>query len=592
MRQFRRLRPYLSYLWPVRAHLFAAALFGLIYSAATGAGVPAMMNFVFPVVFDPTPLPWVKLTGGDILRIAAYIPMIFLLRGVAGYFNACHIQIAGTRILEAIRLDYFKKLQFLPLSFISGRQTGDLISRGLSDTNQLQFVLTQLANDGIKQPGTLIFAVGYLGYMATKVHGIGLMLVCLAMIPLVVFPIRYFGRKVARRAADLQGQLGTVTAVFTENLTAAREVRAFGLEDHEVKRFGVLTRGLVNFQVKVAKYAQAISPAIEVIAAIGVAATLLFAYRMHISKDDFLGVVTALFLAYEPIKKLGALNTELKRAGASLDRLEVVLHEPVTITDPAEPITVAGRLRGAVSFDRVSFAYKPNEPVLRDISVEIPAGTVCALVGPSGAGKSTFANLVPRFYEASGGRVMVDGHDVRAFRLADLRRNIAVVSQDPVLFNESIYANLLLGRADATRADVEQAARDAHAHDFIVKLPQGYDTVVGERGALVSGGQKQRIALARAFLRNAPILILDEATSALDSESEAAIQAALQKLMIGKTVFIIAHRFSTIRNATKILVFDRGEIVAMGSHGELHASSALYKSLYDRQSTAGLQPAL
>jgi subfamily B ATP-binding cassette protein MsbA len=243
-------------------------------------------------------------------------------------------------------------------------------------------------------------------------------------------------------------------------------------------------------------------------------------------------------------------------------------------------------------FDQVSFAYKPDMPVLRDVNVTIPAGTVCALVGPSGAGKSTFANLVPRFYEVAAGQVMLDGIDVRAMRLADLRGNIAVVSQDPMLFNDTLLANILIGRATATRAEVEQAAHDAFAHDFITALPQGYETIVGERGASLSGGQRQRVALARAFLRNAPILILDEATSALDSESEATIQAALQKLVVGKTVLIIAHRFSTIRDATKILVFDRGHLVASGSHAELHGGNALYKSLYDRQTTAALQPAL
>jgi ATP-binding cassette, subfamily B, bacterial MsbA len=583
MRQLRRLRPYLGYLRPVRAHLIAAAFFGLIYSAATGAGVPAMMKYVFPAVFDP-PVPWIKFSWSDVVRIAAYIPMIFLLRGIAGYFNARHIQIAGTRVLEAIRLDYFKKLQLLPLSFVQGRQTGDLISRGLADTNQLQFVLTQLANDGVKQPGTLLFAVGYLIYLSAKVQGIGLMLVCLAMIPLVVFPIRYFGRKVGKRSAELQGQLGAITAAFSENLSAAREVRAFGLEDRETQRFSGLTRALVEFQIKIAKYAQAISPAIEVIAATGVAATLLFAYRAEISKDDFLAVVTALFLAYEPIKKLGALNTDLRRAGASLDRLEVVLNEPVTIADPASPVPV-GRLRGDLAFERVTFAYKGDDHVLRDVDVRVPAGTVCALVGRSGAGKSTFANLVPRFYEATTGRVAIDGIDVRAMRLGDLRRNIAVVAQDPVLFNDTIYANLLLGRPDATRAEVEQAARDAFAHDFILRLEggKGYDTVVGERGGRLSGGQKQRIAIARAFLRNAPLLILDEATSALDSDSEAFIQAALKKLVVGKTVLIIAHRFSTIRDATKILVFDRGAVVAIGTHAELYATNPIYKSLYDQQ---------
>jgi ATP-binding cassette, subfamily B, bacterial MsbA len=230
--------------------------------------------------------------------------------------------------------------------------------------------------------------------------------------------------------------------------------------------------------------------------------------------------------------------------------------------------------------------------VLHHVNAFIPAGTVCALVGPSGAGKSTFANLVPRFYEAADGRVAIDGIDVRAMRVADLRRNIAVVPQDPVLFNDTILANLRLGRADATRPEVERAASDAFAHDFIMALPHGYETVVGERGASLSGGQRQRIALARAFLRDAPVLILDEATSALDSESESFIQAALQKLMVGKTVLIIAHRFSTIRAATKILVFERGQIVATGSHSELYRTSALYKSLYDRQSAVELQPVI
>jgi ATP-binding cassette, subfamily B, bacterial MsbA len=429
----------------------------------------------------------------------------------------------------------------------------------------------------------LLAIIGTLIVFAFTTPGMWLVLISLAIVPIAVLPVRYVGKKVIKRAYQLQSHLGLVTTRFSENLAAAREVRAFGLEERETARFAGAGRELITSQIKIAKYVQALSPVIEVIAAAAISATLVFAFLQHIDQFTFLAIVTALYLSYEPIKKLGALNNEYKRGLAALDRLEFVLHEPITIADPAQPVTV-GRLRGEVEFACVSFAYKPDVPVLRNLSVSIPAGTVCALVGPSGAGKSTFVNLVPRFYEVAAGRVMIDGIDVRAMRLADLRRNIALVSQEPVLFNETIYANLLLGRADATRAEVEQASRDAFAHDFITTLPQGYETLVGERGASLSGGQRQRVALARAFLRNAPILILDEATSSLDGESEGKIQLALKKLVVGKTVLIIAHRFSTIRDATKIMVFDRGEIVAIGSHAELYAAGSLYKLLYDTQS--------
>ena len=297
--------------------------------------------------------------------------------------------------------------------------------------------------------------------------------------------------------------------------------------------------------------------------------------------DSFVALVAALYMCYDPVKKLGLISNEMRRVDAVLDRIEAVLHEPVTITDPEKPVEI-GRLTGNIHFDEVDFNYGEN-PVLNHVSVSIPSGTVCALVGESGAGKSTFANLVPRFYEAVSGSVYVDDVDVRNMRMADLRRNIALVSQDPVLFNDTIYNNLLIGKLDASRGEVEGAAKDAFAHDFINQFPDGYETMVAERGASLSGGQRQRLALARAFLRNAPILILDEVTSALDANSEEMIQRALAKLVVGKTVIIIAHRFSTIRAANLILVFDKGRIVATGTHGELYAGNDLYRRLYDHQ---------
>jgi subfamily B ATP-binding cassette protein MsbA len=578
----RRFRPYFRYLVATRGTLSAAIFYGLLFGATSGLGLPTLVKYVFPPIFDQsTP----RLPLATVMLIAACVPLVFLLRAVSGYLNSYYVQLTGVRVLEAVRLDYFRQLQFLPLSFLQRKASGDLISRGLADTAQLQFTLSLMANDGVKQPMALLGALSFLVWQALSTDGALLVLVCLAVVPLTVLPVHYVGKKIIRRAQQMQSQLGDVSTHFVENLSAAREVRAFGLEERELARFGRATSGLVTAQMKIVKYAQALTPAIEILSAIGIAATLIFASTHHVKWETFIAIITALYLCYEPIKKIGYLNTEMNRGAASLERLEHVLHEPLTITDPVAPVAVT-QLRGQLTFHQVNFSYGET-PALRDINVTIPAGTVCALVGPSGAGKSTFANLVPRFFEVAAGSVSIDGLDVRSLRLADLRRNIALVSQEPVLFNDTIYNNLALGTPKATRAAIIAAAENAHAHEFITQLPLGYDTPVGERGALLSGGQKQRIAIARAFLRQAPILILDEATSSLDSDSEAAVQDALRQLVIGKTVLIIAHRFSTIRDASMILVFDQGRIVAQGNHASLYAANALYKSLYDRQQGAG-----
>jgi subfamily B ATP-binding cassette protein MsbA len=648
-----RFRPYLKYLKPHSGLLVAAILCGIIYGLASGAGLPLMTKYLFPVIFReekgglperwnekllakklelsaaqisklspllqqadeqfkangndrekidaqlersfeelltpeqraifiPKPIVTTQLTTWQLALIALWLPGVFLVRGVASYLNSYLIQVVGTRVLEALRLDFFSKLQILPLSFFQKNSSGDLLSRGLADANQLQTTLTTVANEIIKSPATLLGAIGFLIYQAYITQGVALVLITLGIVPLSVLPIRYIGKKLIKRASHIQRELGAVTDRFAENLSAAKEVRAYNLEAKEVARFRGVSQALIHVQLKFVKYEKMLTPLIEIISAAGISVTLIYAYRVNLSLTTFMTIITALYACYEPIKKLGSLNNEMKRGLGALDRIEEVMNTPVAIIDEPDAIALP-RAVGALAFDRVSFDYDPKEPVLREVAIEIPAGTVCALVGPSGAGKSTFANLVPRFFDPVEGGVLLDGHDLRKIRLADLRRNIAIVSQDPVLFNDTIYNNLLISRPEASTAEVQAAAKAAFAHEFIASFPQGYDTIVGERGARLSGGQKQRLALARAFLRNAPILILDEATSALDSKSEAAIQKALKQLVIGKTVLIIAHRFSTIRDATMILVFDQGRIVAAGSHAELHAGNALYKSLYDRQ---------
>src|SRR5258708_1369678 len=506
----RRFKPYFRYLKAARGTLSAAVFYGLLFGATSGVGLPVLVKFVFPPIFDRRNPP---LAESTIWLIAASVPLIFLLRAVTGYLNSYYVSLTGVRILESVRLDYFRKLQWLPLSFLQRKASGDLISRGLADTAQLQFTLSLVANDGVKQPMQLVGALGFLVWQAFTTDGALLVLVCLAVVPLTVLPVHYFGKKIVKRALQVQSQLGDISSQFMENLSAAREVRAFGLESREIERFGQSTNALVIAQMKTVKYAQALTPAIEIISGAGIAATLVFAYKAGVKWDTFFAIITALYLCYEPIKKIGYLNTELNRGTASLDRLEHVLDEPVTITDPAQPKPVT-RLHGNIAFTHVNFSYGET-PALSGVNAAIPARTVCALVGPSGGGKSPFPNPVPRFFEVGAGAVTIDTIDVRAMRLAALRRNIALVSQEPVLFNDTIYHNLLLGDPGASREAVMTASRDAHAHEFIVKLPQGYDAMVGERGALLSGGPQQRPAPARALPPHPPLPLPRPAPPAL-----------------------------------------------------------------------------
>ncbi len=372
-----------------------------------------------------------------------------------------------------------------------------------------------------------------------------------------------------------------MTAALAESLQAPLEIRAYNLEARQIATFRRRTNDMLRVSMKVVKYRQAISPSIEVVAAAGFAFALYMGVRAGMTLKDFMTLGMALFMSYEPIKKLGLIHSQLKQGDASIQRINHIALEPDTLSDPTAPVSFKAPLE-SIHFNHLSFSYK-EEPTLKNLNCLIPVGQVVALVGPSGAGKSTFANLVPRFYDPQVGSILFDGIDIRQFRKHDLRNSIAVVPQMPALFLGSITDNIRIGKEDASDAEVQEAARKANAHEFILNLPQGYDTAVGERGDLLSGGQRQRIAIARAFLKDAPILILDEATSALDSESEAMVQQALSALVKGRTTFIIAHRYSTITIADRILVFQAGEIVADGNHESLRDSNPIYKSLIGSQ---------
>lgn len=572
----KRFGPYFKYLKPVRVQFGLGLLFGVIAAAASGAGLPFVIKVLVPLVTsDEAP------AGLQLVFLLSSVPIAFTLRAVGGFLNAYYMAYAGMHVLERLRLMVFSKMQELPLSFFQRNAVGDLMSRVMGDTSQLQGALVKVVNSLVKEPATLISASAFLIYLTISERETAFMLIALASVPAVVLPIKVIGTRILKRAKQAQQQAGQVNNVLNENLASVREVRAYNLETREVSRFEAACQRFFKLTLKTVKYDKALSPMIELVSAFAIVFALYVAVTKNISPEIIASILTALYMCYQPIKALGAVSNTIRKAEASLDRLEYVLQSVDTVPENPHPIE-ARKLSGHIQFEDVTFSYL-EETALRDIRIDIAAGEVVALVGPSGAGKSTFANLVPRFYDPIAGRVRIDGTDLRDFRKVDLRSQIALVSQDAILFDESITHNIAIGREGASEEEIRRAAKMANADDFIQQLEGGYEYQVGERGARLSGGQRQRISIARAFLKDAPIIILDEPTSALDAESEHAIQSALETLSKGRTVLIIAHRFSTIQHADRILVFEGGSILASGTHAELYADSPLYKSLYDKQ---------
>lgn len=604
----KKFLPYYPLLKPVTGTFLLALLCGAISGVASGFGLPLMLKKVLPVLFggrgeqdlvllqfdsaqasfagfSASWLPDINLVvPADYVLIfaLALMPLVFVVRGSAMFANTYLLNLCGIRVLEAIRMKLFTHLQHLHLGFFAKNKSGDLLSRTTGDTMLVKTVLVEVTNDLVIQPFTLLGAVGFIIWSAFQSSATQQFLLSLCIVPAAVVPIQFVGKRLRKRAKSMLKSAGELSGVLAESLQAPREIRAYNLEDRECARFLAVVRQFFKKQLKVVKYDKALTPLIEIVAACSISFAVYQAALAELDQDTVIALVGALYFAYDPIKKIGKINNRVKEGTAALSRLEEVWLAPIEVADPAEPHPL-GVVHGEVRFENATFSYT-DVPVLHNISFTAHPGETIALVGPSGAGKSSLINLIPRFYDVSVGSVSVDGIDVRDVRLADLRKNIAVVSQEPILFNDTVYTNILIGRLDATREEVIEAARRASALEFIEGLEDGWNTVVGERGGRLSGGQRQRIAVARAFLRNAPILILDEATSALDTESEAQIQLSLEELVRGRTTFMIAHRFSSIRIATRILVFDEGRIVADGRHEQLYETCPLYRGLYDQQS--------
>jgi subfamily B ATP-binding cassette protein MsbA len=546
-----------------------------------------MIDQVFPKIF-PGANAQSNLGVWELLKFVIWFPLVFLIRGVSGYFNTYFINYCGIRVLEQIRFQVFAKLQRLPIAFFHRNQEGDLLSRVISDTSALQAAVLQVSNDLIKQPITFIGAIAALIVMAVQRDGMAFVLLCLAVIPICIFPIRKIGELLMNKALNMQEKAGDLTSVLSENLSAYKEVRAYNLEDREINRFSDISEKFVTARMKVIKYSHMLTPIIEIITAIGITAAIFQASLKSIQLDAVVPVIVALYMSYEPVKKLGAIHNSIKQALASLSRIEGVIDEDETISN-SENVVELKKIKGDLEFKEISFSYsnsesKENEiPALVDISLKIKAGEVVALVGPSGAGKTTLAGLLPRFHDPVKGSVTLDGVDLRNLTLRELRDSIAFVPQKPFIFDLNVEENIELGKSAYTRSSVVEVCRSAYADSFVEEFDNGYKERLGEKGCRLSGGQLQRLALARAFYKNSPLLILDEATSALDAENEEKIHEAMSNLIRGKTTLLIAHRFSSLRLANRILVMDKGRIVADGQHDKIYSECDLYKNLYDQQ---------
>lgn len=536
-------------------------------------------------------LPWVikdivdqVLAEKNILKlnlIAASIVIVFLIRGIFLYGQQYLMSYVGQRIVIDIRKEVFAKIQRLSMSFYDKNKVGTIMSYVTNDVGALQNAMVDNVVQLITEGTILIASIVAMLYLDWQLFAF-----TACVFPPVIWFIDWFGKKIRKSGRWIQEATAELTSVLQESVTSARVVKSFVRENYEIERFE--KQNLDNFRanMKNAQQMSILTPVIEFVAACGVAVVLWYGGHNVIDGRITAGSLVA-FLTYavnstNPIKRLSKVLGSIQKALAAAQRVFDVLDMPEEITNKPQAIALPPVV-GNVEFKNVTFAYNPNEIVLKNFSFTTKPGQMIAFVGPSGAGKSTVASLLPRFYDVKEGSVTIDGKDVRDVTMESLREQVGIVPQETVLFNGSVYDNILYGRLDATKEEIEAAAKAANAHNFIMELPQGYETMLGDRGMNISGGQRQRLAIARAILKNPQILILDEATSALDTESERIVQEALDRLMVGRTSFVIAHRLSTIKNADKILVLDKGELVEQGTHEELLQAGGLYAHLYQIQ---------
>lgn len=580
---YRRL---LRYLRPYYGRFFAALFAMTIYGASDGA-LPFLIKMILDKIFGGRQQEW-------LIPLAVGLVAFAVIRGYFGFIQKYYSACVGLDIVKDIRNDLNRHLLRMSPAFFSRNQTGSLISRVTNDSLLVRMALTDAVSSLIRDSirvAALVAAAVYLDPI--------LALIALVGFPLGFYPVIRFGRRIRRLSKTGQDQFGGLTSVLQETIVGHKVVQSFSGQQREAQRFDGENERLTDTLKKAEKYGALSGPTNETVATLAVAATILYGGFSVISgvrtQGDFLAFITSMFLLYEPVKKLSRLNTIIQNGMAAAERIFEVLDAEPDIYERPDAVPLTPEQDFCVRYEEVWFAYPgrqaadEREWVLKDVSLEIGSGQMLALVGMSGGGKSTIADLLPRFYDPIRGSVSIGGRDVRDFTLESLRDAVATVGQHTFLFNDSVYNNIRYGRPDASRQEVEQAARAANAHVFIEKLPAGYDTVIGEQGLSLSGGERQRVAIARALLKDAPILVLDEATAALDSESELLVQEAIDRLMKGRTVLVIAHRLATIRRADTIAVVVGGRIVERGTHRELLSRRGEYEKLH-RIQTADSTP--
>jgi subfamily B ATP-binding cassette protein MsbA len=508
------------------------------------------------------------------------IVMLYLFRGAASFGQDYLMNYVGHSIIKRLRDDLYSHLQILPLSFFHKHETGVLMARIINDVNIVKGMVSNAVTGILKDFFTILGLLCVLFYRDWK-----LALVAITVFPLAVVPIVRFGRRTRRFSTRCQEAIADMSTLLHETFTGMRIVKAFGMEHHEIRRFLERTVRLLKYEMKVVSVKAMSSPVMELLGGIGGAFIIWYGgYKVITGTSTpgtFFSFMTALIMLYTPVKKLSPLNNIIQEGLAAAVRIYDILDNDSDMIEREDAVELKSG-HHSVAFRNVSFKYE-DQMILKDINLEVKTGEIVALVGVSGGGKTTLVNLIPRFYDVTEGAITIDGHDVRGLTLASLRSQTGIVTQDPILFNDTIGNNIAYGNLDASESDIISAAKAAYAYDFIQHLPDKFDTVAGERGARLSGGEKQRICIARALLKNAPILILDEATSSLDTESELAVQRALENLMKGRTTFVIAHRLSTIRHADRIIVIVNGRIIEEGKHEELLALHGEYYKLHEMQ---------